>query len=188
MSIFKSSLGKFEEALALNTAALEIDPLNLLNIYNQSGYLLCLGRLDEAESFSKKALEMNPEFITGHSSLGLIYVLQGKAEAAILEMEKETADAYKPYGQGLAYHAAGKKKVSDQALSDLIKNGDFLAFQIAEVYAFRGEVDKAFEWLDRAYKQRDPGLMQMIGDPLLKSIEHDPRYKEFLKKMKFPLD
>ena len=62
------------------------------------------------------------------------------------------------------------------------------AFQITELYAFRGENDKAFEWLERAYKQRDGGLAQMKGDPLLRSLEHDPRYRAFLQKMKLPLD
>ncbi|MCI0616738.1 hypothetical protein L0244_27475, partial [bacterium] len=62
------------------------------------------------------------------------------------------------------------------------------AFQIAEIYAYRGETDKAFEWLERAYEQRDTGLAQMKGDPLLRSLESDPRYITFLKKMKLPLD
>ena len=61
------------------------------------------------------------------------------------------------------------------------------AFQIAEVYAFRGESDKAFEWLDRAYAQRDSGLTQIKGDPLLKNIEHDLRYIAMLKRMRLPI-
>jgi hypothetical protein len=60
------------------------------------------------------------------------------------------------------------------------------AYQIAEVYAFRGESDKAFEWLERAYKQRDPGLTQIKNDPLLKILRHDPRYTDLLKKMYLP--
>jgi hypothetical protein len=59
------------------------------------------------------------------------------------------------------------------------------AIQIAEVYAFRGESDKAFEWLDRAYAQRDGGV-DIKGNPLLKSLERDPRYAALLKKMHLP--
>jgi hypothetical protein len=62
------------------------------------------------------------------------------------------------------------------------------AFQIAEIYAFRNESEKAFEWLERAYRQRDGGLSLIKGDPLLRNIEHDPRYRPFLQKMKLPLD
>jgi hypothetical protein len=62
------------------------------------------------------------------------------------------------------------------------------AFQIAEIYAYRGEADKAFEWLERAYKQRDGGLSTMKGDPLLRNIEHDPRYRAFVVKMKLAVE
>jgi hypothetical protein len=54
--------------------------------------------------------------------------------------------------------------------------------------ATRGETDKAFEWLERAYEQRDGGLSEIKGDPLLRSLEHDPRYRPFLQKMKLPVD
>jgi hypothetical protein len=60
--------------------------------------------------------------------------------------------------------------------------------QVAEIYAYRGDRDKAFEWLDRAYRQRDGGLSGMKGDPLLLNLEHDPRWTAFLNKMKLPLN
>jgi hypothetical protein len=83
----------------------------------------------------------------------------------------------------------GKKKEADAALADYIENfQNDAAYQIAEIYAFRNETDKAFEWLERAYKQRDGGLAGMKGDPLLRNIEKGPRYRPFLQKMKLPLD
>ena len=60
------------------------------------------------------------------------------------------------------------------------------AFEIAEAHAFRGEVDQAFAWLDRAYSQKDPSLYMIKGDPNFKNIETDPRYKAFLRKMNLP--
>jgi hypothetical protein len=57
---------------------------------------------------------------------------------------------------------------------------------IAGVYAFREESDKAFEWLDRAYVQRNSGLILTRVDPLLKNLRHDPRYAALLKKLKLP--
>ena len=92
------------------------------------------------------------------------------------------------YGLALVYHALGKKKEADDALAEYIKeyqNG--WAYQIAEIYAYRGEKDKAFEWLERAYDQRDGGCSTMKGDPLLRNIVKDPRYAAFMKKMKLPL-
>ncbi|HMF59122.1 MAG TPA: hypothetical protein VK595_02050, partial [Vicinamibacterales bacterium] len=69
----------------------------------------------------------------------------------------------------------------------LEKEKDRAAFQIAETYAFRGEADKALEWLELAYTQRDSGLVGMKGDPLLKTLESDPRYRVFMRKMRLPL-
>jgi len=90
-------------------------------------------------------------------------------------------------GQALAYHALGRRKESDLALAELVaKYHAEWAFQIVEVYAARGEADRAFEWLERAYAQRDGGLSEMKGDPLLKSLERDSRYAAFLKKMHLP--
>jgi serine/threonine-protein kinase len=68
------------------------------------------------------------------------------------------------------------------------KTYDDVAHQIAQIYAFRGEPDLAFEWLDRAYDQRDSGLVFIKGDPLLINIQHDSRYHAFLKKMRPPLN
>jgi hypothetical protein len=61
------------------------------------------------------------------------------------------------------------------------------AFQIAEIYAWRGEKDQALAWLDRAYAQRDGGLATVEYDPLLASLRADPRYKMLLVKMKLPV-
>jgi len=60
------------------------------------------------------------------------------------------------------------------------------AYGIAEVYAFRNQPDEAFEWLERAYAQRDGGLPVINIDPLLKGLHRDPRYAAFLKKIHMP--
>ena len=76
-------------------------------------------------------------------------------------MQKEPEPLWRGQGLALAYHAAGKKKEADAALAEYIeKFQNDAAFQIAEIYAYRGETDKAFEWLERAYKQRDGGLVR----------------------------
>ena len=73
---------------------------------------------------------------------------------------------------------------SDAALNELIKNeAELAAFQIAEVYAYRGDKDKAFEWLERARRQHDPGLGDLRKDPLLEKLHDDPRWNTFLHTM-----
>jgi serine/threonine protein kinase/Flp pilus assembly protein TadD len=189
MTNLKTALGQFEEALALNSSALELDPLNIITLIGQAGCLFNLERFEEAESVMKKALELSPQSTLGHQHLGIVYLLQGKPEAAIAEIENEPDKLWKLFGLALANHSAGKKNESDQLLDEAIdKYHDVMAFQIAEVYAWRGEADKAFEWLERAYKQRDGGFMMFKDDPFLRNIEQDPRYKAFLKKLNLPLD
>jgi len=136
----------------------------------------------------KKSLELNPEYPNSHYDLGQVYLAQAHPQEALAEMEREPEPALRLQGQALAYHALGRKKESDAALAELIKKYQAdAAFQIAEVYAFRGEADKALEWLERAYAQRDGGLAEMKGDPLLKNLERDPRYAALLKRLRLPL-
>jgi len=119
--------------------------------------------------------------------LGLIYLAQAHPQEALAEMEREPELLWRLQGLALAYHALGQERESDAALAEFIaKFQAEAAFQIAEVYAFRGEADRAFEWLERAYAQRDGGLTQIKGDPLLKNLERDPRYTAFLRTMRLP--
>jgi TolB-like protein/Tfp pilus assembly protein PilF len=183
-----ATLGRFDEALRLDRRAAELDPLSVTAHYRLGLHTSYVGRLDEAEAAFHKALDLNPEYPAAHALLGRVFLARSKAQAALEEIERETEPSWRRYGLALAYHALGRKGEADAALAELLeKDSEGAAFQIAEVYAFRGEKDKAFEWLERAYAQRDGGLSQMKGDPLLRSLESDPRYAAFLKKMRLPL-
>lgn len=119
--------------------------------------------------------------------LGRVYLAQAHPREALAEIEREPQDFWRLYGQALAYHALARKNECDRALAEYAKVHPSGAFQIAEAYAFRGDNDRAFEWLERAYAQRDGGLAAMKGDPLLTRLERDPRYATFLKKMRLPI-
>ena len=81
----------------------------------------------------------------------------------------------------------GDRKAADAALADLVANGrDGLAYQIAQVYAVRGETDKAFEWLQIAFDNHDGGMLSLAVDPLLRGLRDDPRYKNLLVKLGLP--
>ena len=71
----------------------------------------------------------------------------------------------------------------DQAIAT---SGQFAAYQIAEAYAWQGDKDKAFEWLERAYRQQDGGLTAIKYDPLLDNLRSDPRYHALLRKINLP--
>jgi hypothetical protein len=111
--------------------------------------------------------------------------LQGKPEAALREMQQEKDEGWRLSGLPLVFHALGRRSESDTALAALKdKYAGDSAYQIAEVHAFRGEADLAFKWLERAYAQRDAGVTQIKGDPLMRGLVGDPRYKAFLRKLK----
>ena len=184
----EATLGRFDEAIRLDRRAIELDPLRVATYNNLGLDTYYAGRWREAEQAFRKALELNPQYSGAHSKLGRVHLAQSKTEEALAEMQKDPVPFWRGQGLALVYYALGKKKEADAALADYIeKFQNEWAFQIAEIYAYRGETDKAFEWLERAYKQRDGGLTEMKGDPLLRNIEKDPRYTAFLKKMKLPL-
>jgi tetratricopeptide (TPR) repeat protein len=183
-----AALGRFDEAIELDRRAIELDPLQTAAHFNFGLHAYYAGQLERAKQALQKVLELNPQRPNAHRCLGYIYLSQSKPEEAIVEMQKENDPVWRGFGFALGYHALGKKKEADAALAEYIKEyQNEAAFQIAEIYAYRSETDKAFEWLDRAYKQRDSGLAQIKGDPLLRNLEHDPRYTAFLKKMKLPI-
>jgi tetratricopeptide (TPR) repeat protein len=145
-----------------------------------------MGSLDEAVVDLKRALELSPDS-PAHGLLSEIYVFQGRPQDALAEIEQGRLNFYRLQHYAIAYHALGREKESGTALRELIEKYDKVAaFQIAEVYAFRNQSDEAFEWLDRAYAQRDGGVLQTKVDPLLKNLHGDPRYAALLKKLNLP--
>ena len=183
-----ATLGRFEEAIERGRRAVELDPLSAGARVNLAGFAYYAGLLDEAEAAVRKGLELSPAYPSAHLQLGQVLSARSNPEAALAEMEREPEPIWRRFGLALVYHALGRKKEAEVALGELLeKHKEGGAFQIAEVYAFRGETDKAFEWLERAYAQRDPGLSGVKGDPLLKNLEADPRHAAFLKKMRLPL-
>jgi TolB-like protein/DNA-binding winged helix-turn-helix (wHTH) protein len=180
-------LGRLDEALQLSRRAVDLDPLNADSWECLGAIEFFMGQLDEATADSKKALELSPDVWPGPFQLSQIYLMQGRPQDALPEIELVRHDPARAVLYPIAYYALGRKKESDAALSKLItKYHASNAYPIAGVYAFRNQSDEAFEWLDRAYAQRDTGLIHTKVDPLLKSLHKDPRFAAFLKKLNLP--
>ena len=180
-------LERVEEAVVLYRRAIALDPLRANYHLALGDELRTLGRYEEAKAALDKAQELNPQLSSLHLTRAQILFSEGHRQEALVEMEKETGEWEKLSGEALAYYAAGLHQESDSALKKLIAtHQNDCAFQIAQAYAFRGEVDKAFEWLERAYRQRDPGAPEFATDPLMQGLRHDPRFTELLKKMRLP--
>ncbi|MGP0018302.1 MAG: winged helix-turn-helix domain-containing tetratricopeptide repeat protein [Candidatus Sulfotelmatobacter sp.] len=180
-------LGRLDEGLRLARQAVDLDPLNASSWESLGEKEFWMGQLDEAARDSKKALELSPDVFPGPVQLSQIYVLQGRPQDALLEIKLVRYDPERAFLYPITYYALGRKKESDAALTKLItKYHASMAYEIAKVYAFRNQSNEAFEWLDRAYAQRDSGLIGTKVDPLLKSLHNDPRYAAFLKKINLP--
>lgn len=180
-----ATLNDFEQALVLSRRAVELDPLRASAHQGLAFNAWWAGRLDEAEAAARNGLEVDPQFPWLHSVLGRVYLARSHPEDTVTEAERDSTPEFRLQALALAYHALGRKPDSDRALEELIaKYQKDSAFQIAEVYAYRGETDAAFRWLDRAYAQRDGGLAFAKGDPLMASLVSDSRYETFLRKMR----
>jgi TolB-like protein/DNA-binding winged helix-turn-helix (wHTH) protein/Flp pilus assembly protein TadD len=178
------ALGRVEEAVELYKQAIALDPLRA-NFHLALGYeLYFLGRYEEAYAALRRAQDLNPQLSSLHLTRGKVLFSEGRRQEALSEMEKETGEWEKYSGESLVYQALGRRQDSEAALSKLITTHQIdCAYQIAEAYAYRGEIDKAFEWLNRAYRQRDPGLPEIKTSPLLKNLRQDPRYNKLLKQI-----
>ena len=188
-AVLAFTLGRFDEAIALHRRSIDLDPLRVATYFHLGTHAYYAGRWNEAIAAIRKALELNPQYPVAHYCLGRIYLAQSKSQEAFDEMQKESDASWRLDGLALAYYATGDKENADAVLARVMEEQqNDAAFQIAEIYSYRGETNNAFEWLERAYKQRDAGLAQIKGDPLLHNIEKDPRYRAFLQKMKLPLN
>jgi len=116
-----------------------------------------------------------------------VAIERGDGETALREAQLEPNEAYRRFELALAYYARGDRPAADAALSEMIATDrNLLAYQIAEVYAWRGETDKAFEWLQISFDNRDTGTLSLLIDPLMRSLRGDPRYKSMLEKIGLP--
>jgi TolB-like protein/Flp pilus assembly protein TadD len=180
-------LGRLDEAERQARQAVELDPLSVIAQGNLARILLYAGKLDEADAAARKAAELQPASASSHRWQVVVAVLRGDGETALREAQLEPDEGYRRFELALAQQVRGDRQAADAALADLIANGrNQLDFQIAEVYAVRGEIDKAFEWLQISFDNHDTGTLTLLVDPLLRGLRDDPRYKKLLTKLGLP--
>jgi tetratricopeptide (TPR) repeat protein len=180
-------LGRWDEGLSQIRAALAQDPLNPDSYECLAWIQMGRAHLSEAEGAMRRALDIRPTYAWGHFVLGLALLESGNPHAALLEMQQEQQEVAQLHGLAMVYHALGRTADADATLSRMIKEqaADH-AFAIASVYAFRDQSDEAMHWLERAYAQKDFGLVLIKGYLPLQSLAADLRFKAFLRKMNLP--
>jgi TolB-like protein/class 3 adenylate cyclase len=179
-------LGRLDEAIGLARRAVVLDPLSKPAHVVLGDCCMRAGRLDDAVASLQVALDLAPNAGITHYILSCARLLQGRADDALHEAEREAIPYLRWLCIALAQHTRGDAAASDAALRRLIdEGGPAVAFQIAAAHAWRGEVDAAFGWLDRAYRERDPGLSESVAYPLLRALHDDPRWLALMRKMGF---
>jgi TolB-like protein/Tfp pilus assembly protein PilF len=176
--------GEATQALDLLRRAVALDPVNAQARVFLAHVLSVLGRQEEARTEFARVIELNPSAPNSQAGIGLTYLLEGKFEEAATAAQKDAADWARLFIVSCARWGQKRVAESDAALAELIATaGETAADQIAEVYGYRNDKDHAFEWLERAHRQRDAGLQFLRGDTLLPNLHDDPRWDSFLRKM-----
>ena len=182
-----STFGQVDRAVELYEKALERDPLDPRTLAYLGDALCAANRTQECLQSHLRLLQLHPEFGGVNSMLGSAQLQAGQLDEALQSMQKEPEESYRLAGLAMVYSALGRRADSDAALHSL--EGKFAstdAFAIAEARAYRGEIDAAFNWLERAYKQRDIGISSVIADPWLRNLHADKRFHTLLVKLKLP--
>ena len=181
-------LGRFDEAERQARQAVELDPLSTTTQGNLARVLFYAGKLDQADAFARKAAELQPTGAANHRWQVLIAAQRGDGEMALREAQLESDEGYRRFELAIAQHMVGDRHAADAALADLIaKAREGFAYQIAEVYAVRGEKDKALDWLQVSFDDRDAGMLSLLVDPLFAGLRDDTRYQGFLAKLGLPI-
>ena len=181
------ALGRTEQALTFFHQSIQLDPLAVLTHIQLVMLLDAMGRSAEARAAAEGVLAINPMATKAHLLIALLDLQAGDLEAARAAIEKESGEYYRLEGTSMLAFASKRMIDSDAALEKLIsKYHATAAMQIAQAYAYRGERAKAFEWLDHAFTQKDPGLVNVKTDPLLVSLRADPRFALLLRRMNLP--
>jgi tetratricopeptide (TPR) repeat protein len=187
VAFLSAILGRSDEALTAAQRAVALDPLDPAVHEGLAQQYVGLNRSQDAIASFRTGLRLSSDSSAFQSQLGLAYLSAGLANDALRTIEKEPSPPWRLRAEALANYQLGRRREADSILAELTaEHQAHFAYEIAEVHAFRGETDQAFQWLERAYAQRDGGVPSTKMDPLLNNLRSDPRYNAFLTKVRLP--
>lgn len=182
-----ATLGHPDQAVEMKRRALDMDPLHATWYEALATYYAALGRLDDAQHAIDKAIALQPSGASFHETLSGIEIQRGDAAAALRAAQAGPPGSWQDLALAMARQIGGDTAAADAALQGVIaKYGDGNAYQIAEIYALRKQSGPMFEWLQRAWANRDPGISSLLYDPFLAAYRGDPRFAEFCRQVGLP--
>ena len=177
-------LGRLDEAIALGEYEVASDPLYVPGHFNLATRYFTAGRMDETIASYRTGLRLSPGAEGAQAAIGSALLLQGKTDAAMEAMRLDTDENERLLGLAMVYHALGDRAESDRALAKLLPvHGRAKPTDIAYVMAYRGEADRAFEWLQKAVQYNDPNLTEIVFLPYFDNLRDDPRWLPFLRQI-----
>jgi serine/threonine-protein kinase len=180
-------LGRFPEATAALRTATRLDPLSSSAWDDLGLVLMASSDYRGARQAFGRELEIQPDDPFALDNLGNLQLVTRVPAEALATYRKISEAPLRDTGIAMAEHSLGNDRQSQQALDAAIANGAHgYASQIADVFAWRNEKDKAFEWLERAHEQHDGGLAELNTDVLLASLHDDPRFKALRRQINLP--
>lgn len=185
-SIICSAVGDHEASLAAARTAQELDPIS--TYANQFlGHSLYFAReYDEAISFLRHALELDPHYPRPRYTMGMCLLMQGDVESALKEVKAEPLDWMRFSGLAILQKKLGRAKKADAAMASLIEGyRDNGLYQQAQVYAQWGDLEQSVDALNRAREIGDPGVSQVVVDPLLDPLRENARFAELMAAIGF---
>lgn len=181
-------MGRFDEAIVEGRRARQLDPVGLSTNQMLAWVHMMARQYDNAIIQNQKTLELDPNFGVARWQLALCYTLLGRYGEALAEFKKLgdiTADPY----VGYLYAVSGRQEEARKIVSELerlSKRKYMSPFEMATPYAGFRDHDKAIEWLERAYRERDARMFTVKVDPFLDNVRTDPRFQDLLRRMNFP--
>jgi tetratricopeptide (TPR) repeat protein len=193
-AFYLTAMGRLEEALAEAQHAHELDPLSVI-INRDLGMVYYYARQpDRAIEQYRKSLELDPSFALAHQSLGRAYLLKGMHAEALAAMQKAVSlggDSVAMSSALAHVHAvSGRHNEARKILNELLERSQrsFVSpTNIAVIYAGLDERESAFAWLEKAFGERNVGLFTLKVHPVFDGLRSDPRYRDLLRRMNFPI-
>ena len=184
-AVLAFGLARMDDAVKLGEHVVRRDPLNAAAHSNLGLYYLHSGSVDQAIASYRTALALTPNRTGAHYEIGVGLLLQAEPELALESFRKERDDEWNVKGRALAHHMLGNEERHAELLQELIDGwGERWPSEVAQVYAWSGDVDTAFEWLDKAIEIREAGLRVQHTNPLYSRIKGDVRWSEFRRRSK----
>ncbi|MBT8184291.1 MAG: tetratricopeptide repeat protein, partial [Eudoraea sp.] len=183
------TFGNLDDSVDLLQKAIAVDPLVYANYFNLGHAYFRMGRLEEAETAFNTFELYYPNWEIYHYMIARIRVAQRRYDDAWAEIAQEKHSFFNLYGRNFILYAQGKIPEADASFAEFLeKYGETDPSNVADLYAFRGDYDQSFNWLDKAFKAKDPVLIEALTYPSFEPMYKDDRWRDFIMKIGLPKD